>query len=392
MDSRILLAGQAPDIARSFAQGIDTARLANTAARENALARLYADQGAGIASGDPAAMNALAGIDPMAAMGAQSQQLGMDRTRQQMRHSEEDLKMAYAQANRQAQQMAATMSAQQRQEEAAKLERGLAALSIAQSPEQWAQIATQIGQPELAGQFDQKEMLIAQALGLKGALEMQQGPKPAQFGLQPVYGTDAQGNTVLMQLGNDGSAAMTRLPEGVRPDLGIASMERARGTEIGKQTATAELGVGSAIAKGQEALALIQSIASDPALPSITGMLQGRMPPVSQAGTDLNVKIEQLQGKVFLEAFESLKGGGAITEIEGIKAERAIARLNRAQSDSSYRQALTELAEVIASGMDRARSRAGSAQQGQPAPQAGPQTAPPPGTVLTFNPETGDFE
>jgi hypothetical protein len=388
MDSRILLAGQAPDIARSFAQGIETGRLANTASRENALARLFADQGAGIASGDPGALNALAGIDPMAAMGVQDKQLGMDRTRQQMRHSEEVLRLAYEDANRKAQEMAATMSAQQRQEEAAKLERGLAALSVAQNPEQWAQIATQIGQPELAGLFNQKEVLIAQALGLKGALEMQQGPKPAQFGLQPVYGTDAEGNTVLMQLGNDGSAAMTRLPEGVRPDLGVASMERARGTEIGKQTATAELGAGSAIAKGQEALALIQSIANDPALPSITGMLQGRLPPISQAGTDLNVKIEQLQGKVFLEAFESLKGGGAITEIEGIKAERAEARLNRAQSDDAYRQALAELAEIIATGIDRARNRAGRPQQGQPAPQS----APPPGTVLTFNPETGDFE
>lgn len=98
-------------------------------------------------------------------------------------------------------------------------------------------------------------------------------------------------------------------------------------------------------------------------MPGITGRIQGRIPPISQGGTDLSVKIKQMQGKVFLEAFESLKGGGQITEVEGAKAEAAMARLDRAQSTEAYQAALDELADVIRGGMARAQSKAGAPAQ-----------------------------
>lgn len=99
----------------------------------------------------------------------------------------------------------------------------------------------------------------------------------------------------------------------------------------------------------------------DPALAGITGMIEGRLPPMSQAGTDLNVKIDQLKGKAFLDAFESLKGGGAITEREGQSAVEAMGRLNRAQSTEEFQRALGELRSIIQLGVERTRQRAGSA-------------------------------
>lgn len=107
-------------------------------------------------------------------------------------------------------------------------------------------------------------------------------------------------------------------------------------------------------AKAQDGISLIDSILNDPALPSITGMIQGNLPPLTQGGTDLNVKIDQLKGQAFLQAFETLKGGGQITEREGIAAQNAMARLNRAQSTEAYMEALTELRTI----MERAYARA----------------------------------
>lgn len=110
----------------------------------------------------------------------------------------------------------------------------------------------------------------------------------------------------------------------------------------------------NAAMRAQDGISLIDSIINDPALPGITGMVQGRMPPMTQAGTDLNVKIQQLQGQAFLQAFESLKGGGQITEIEGQKAENAMARLQRAQSTEAYLEALNELKSILQRAVERA--------------------------------------
>jgi hypothetical protein len=69
----------------------------------------------------------------------------------------------------------------------------------------------------------------------------------------------------------------------------------------------------------------------------------------------------QVEGRAFLEAFESLKGGGAITEIEGAKATQAISRMNNAQSEVEYVKAARELQEVVRKGVERARKKAGVA-------------------------------
>jgi hypothetical protein len=56
----------------------------------------------------------------------------------------------------------------------------------------------------------------------------------------------------------------------------------------------------------------------------------------------------QVKGKVFMEAFKTLKGGGQITENEGDKATAALARLNASSSEKEYMLALMELrTEVI---------------------------------------------
>ena len=103
-----------------------------------------------------------------------------------------------------------------------------------------------------------------------------------------------------------------------------------------------------------DTITLIDDIYNDAALPDVTGMLQGRAPALTQDGTDLVEKIDQLKGKAFLQAFETLKGGGQITEREGLAATKAIARLERKQSPEAYRESLMALRSVV----QRVRARA----------------------------------
>lgn len=114
----------------------------------------------------------------------------------------------------------------------------------------------------------------------------------------------------------------------------------------------------TSLASIESQIGVIDKALSHPGRGTATG-LSGTIDPRNYIpGTnarDFRVVADQLGGAAFLQAFESLKGGGAITEVEGKKATDAIARLNRAQSDQEYGVALQELRTV----MDNGRKRLG---------------------------------
>jgi hypothetical protein len=92
---------------------------------------------------------------------------------------------------------------------------------------------------------------------------------------------------------------------------------------------------------------------------------------------DAAAVLEQIGGKAFLEAFNTLKGGGQITEKEGEKATAAITRLgNRKQSYAGAKQAVAELRAIVKAGASRARQKAGTDQPRR----------------RKYNPETGTIE
>lgn len=101
------------------------------------------------------------------------------------------------------------------------------------------------------------------------------------------------------------------------------------------------------IAKADNMLKSIDSVLNDPVLPNATGAFSKlqAIPGIPQYG--FGQKVAQLQGQAFLQAFESLKGGGQITEVEGKKATDAIGRLNTAQSATDFKSALNDLKDVV---------------------------------------------
>jgi hypothetical protein len=115
----------------------------------------------------------------------------------------------------------------------------------------------------------------------------------------------------------------------------------------------------------------IDQVLKDPNLGNVTGW-QARLPTVRSSSVDTEERIAQLGGRAFLSAFESLKGGGQITEIEGKKATDALARLvNLKQSDAGYIEALKDFRREVGALVSIARRRAG-----QTAPNSGPVAGP----------------
>lgn len=78
--------------------------------------------------------------------------------------------------------------------------------------------------------------------------------------------------------------------------------------------------------------------------------------------TDFKERFKQIGGQAFLQAFENLKGGGQITEIEGAKATAALNRMNLAQSEVEFVKAAREFEENLNKGMELAKKRAGLPQ------------------------------
>ena len=122
------------------------------------------------------------------------------------------------------------------------------------------------------------------------------------------------------------------------------SAEQAR--EMGKRESDA-----------QSMLNAIDTVMNHPSLENILGPIEGRRETFFTQGTsDALAAADQLTGKVFMEAYQGLKGGGQITEIEGEKAQNAIARLQRTQSPEAYKAALDDLKGIITKALERSRT------------------------------------
>lgn len=157
-----------------------------------------------------------------------------------------------------------------------------------------------------------------------------------------VYGTDAAGRQVAQPIAGT--------PEALQVTETAGKLDAA--IEVGNNMlATLESIVGRPAGDGMTA------VKPNAALPGILGMFEGRLPAKTQAQADLLAKVEQVQGQAFLEAFSILKGAGAITEQEGIKATQAYARLQRTQSPEAFTASLNEFADIVRLGMKRAQDQ-----------------------------------
>ena len=209
-------------------------------------------------------------------------------------------------------------------------------------------------------------------------------------------GQDVQAETT--RRGQDTQAETTRrgqdITERRERDLQLAENQaaaKARGKVLAENKVAAELALPGAIETAAQMLNNIDEMIGDAKVekgrivvpkngrrpaPGFEGYVGAGIPGMRflEGSDEASYERRQLQveGRAFLEAFESLKGGGAITEVEGAKATQAISRMNKAQSEVEYIKAARELQEVVRKGVDRARAKAGAGGAAAPATPGAP--------------------
>lgn len=245
-----------------------------------------------------------------------------------------------------------------------------------------------------------QEYLFAKENGYGGSFEdwKKSGGGASEYGLNLVYGTDVNGNTVAFQTSKGGGLRPVEYPNGVKPSPGMSFQDMgtyilpvntktgAPGAPMQKDVAGAETekargkGVGEAqvnlpVIEGAANMMLgsIDSLLNDAYLPKMTGPVNARLPNLTGDAARVQSKMDQIKGQTFLQAYNTLKGGGQITEVEGAKAEAAIARLNAAQNLDDYKGALGDLRDVVNGVITRARKSAGQggSTNAAPPPDAG---------------------
>lgn len=297
----------------------------------------------------------------------------------------------------QAKMMAASPSAakftleqqqQQREQEAAQAQRGQTYDFFAQND------------PELAQMMDA-------GLPARDAFEIytkkRQGGGGEEYGLNPQYGVDANGNPVLIQLGKGGTSIQTPLPEGVtlskepikldakthwvlldpitRQQIGIIPKETyeeaaqsASGSAAGKAQAEAGIALPGAADLAAKISKQVDGLKNDPYLKDMLGPLNSRLPNVTSDAARVQGKMDQIAGGAFLQGREMLKGGGAITDFESTKAEAAFVRMNAAQNEADFKMALDEFNDAVQQGVRKleAQARGQSSTGGAPSTGASP--------------------
>lgn len=158
-------------------------------------------------------------------------------------------------------------------------------------------------------------------------------------------------------------------------DAKLSPAEAARQRALGESQAKFETAAPNAISDATQALGLIdQMIGTKPYTDKATGRRVQEKEPhpgfsgavgfgIGQRyvpGTDaasFQALFDQVQGGAFLQAFETLRGGGAITEKEGAKATAAKNRMSLAQDEKSFIAAAREYQDVLREGIKRAQAR-----------------------------------
>lgn len=181
---------------------------------------------------------------------------------------------------------------------------------------------------------------------------------------------------------------------------------KAKGEFFGKNKAAAQLALPGAIATAKQTIDLIDDMVGKPEIKDKNGKIiqEGTKP---RAGFDdyvgfsylpgqrfiegsdaasFELRQKQIEGKAFLEAFETLKGGGSITEKEGEKGAAAIMRMNKASSKEEYIIAARELQDVLRAGIEVKAAKAGTTNN-VAAPNKSGGIAPPPNFVIDKKPQ-----
>lgn len=110
--------------------------------------------------------------------------------------------------------------------------------------------------------------------------------------------------------------------------------------------------------KASTAINRAQAIIDNPNLENVTGRVNGALPFYTQDNNDLVILISQFQDTLGVQAFDSLRGAGAITGPELEMATKALVDLNRTQSTRQFIGQMNEIKQYLSDGFAIAEKKA----------------------------------
>jgi hypothetical protein len=259
-----------------------------------------------------------------------------------------------------------------------------------------------VGNQEVTDQWDGNQWAN---LGQGAAFAPSQQPQN-EYGLNVFYTQDQDGKVHAWQLSKSGERkevsidGQTPAPQAQFLDLGTAQQPvdrrtgqaipgaqpmpidvagEAQNKSLGSNTGEAQFALPTAVNNAQMALDEIQAIRDDPSRKTGTGMSSILNSIPGTGAYDFQKRVDQARSGAFLQAFNSLRGGGAISDAEGRKAEEALARLSTSQTEEGFTKALDDFESVVRKGLAVAQQKAGAPQT--PIVPSQPQGGPQPGTV-----------
>jgi hypothetical protein len=159
-------------------------------------------------------------------------------------------------------------------------------------------------------------------------------------------------------------------------EVAQAAEDLAKSKEVGHAAGVAQAALASAKTNVNSTIALINNLENHKGLSAVIGLPNpmkggyGFAQALGSDAADFKTQLDNLTGKMFIAAFESLKGGGAISEKEGEAATRAIANLSKLQSEKQFKQNLATLKQTLANGYatleQKAKGSAGIKPSGTP--------------------------
>ena len=169
-------------------------------------------------------------------------------------------------------------------------------------------------------------------------------------------------------LGTDDTVQPLVTPEAASDAVAEVNEGKARGTATGQaQAALAGADIGL-----ESALEAIRRVRDHPGRALSTGL--SRYNPLNQRvgdaalpgspGADFDSLLATVRGKAFEQAFQSLKGGGQITEFESKTAAQALGDMDTAQSDEAFLRALDVFEKAVIDGFRKIQARSGDGTSG----------------------------
>ncbi|WP_246713911.1 phage tail tip lysozyme [Rhizobium leguminosarum] len=139
-----------------------------------------------------------------------------------------------------------------------------------------------------------------------------------------------------------------------------AAKDTAQGSTEGKAAGDAVSSLPSDLMQADQTIKNIDELLTSKGLNSIVGSVDQFRPSWTMGadGRDALTRLKQLQGGAFLQAYGLLKGGGQITEVEGGKAQDAMARMDRSLDEPHFRAALKDFRDAVEQGVAKMKERA----------------------------------